>query len=68
MDSYTIKIAAEYGSLGLYIAGLLGFLVFALFGLRKSFKHFIITTVVGVVWPVFLAIILLRQNKHDSRG
>ncbi len=67
MDLYTIKMAAEYGSAGLYAIGLFCFLIYALISLKESLRHFFVTTLVGIIWPIFMIVILLRANrKHSS--
>ncbi len=63
MNLQTIKVAAEYSSLALYGLGLLGFFVFALTLLKTSFKHFVVTALLGLVWPIFIAVALFRQKK-----
>lgn len=67
MELQAIKIAAEYSSLALYAAGMLGFFIFALTLLKTSFKHFAVTVLLAFVWPLFILVALLRQKKVNGR-
>lgn len=66
MDLQHVKIYAEYGSAGLYAIGLLGFWLFALSLIKTSIKHFATGILLGVIWPVFIAVALLRQKKTSQ--
>lgn len=68
MNLHAVETAAIYGSLGLYGAGVLGFFLFALSLISTSFKHFIATALLGTVWPIFIAIALIRQGKKVKSG
>lgn len=64
MDLHTVKIAAEYGSLSLYGIGILAFFIFGALSLKPNFKHFFVTALVSLIWPIFIVIILLRQKPN----
>lgn len=66
MNLQHIKIYAEYGSLGLYALGLLGFWLFSLTLLKTSIKHFITCVLVGVIWPIFIGVALFKQKKANK--
>jgi len=68
MDLNTIKMAVEYSSLGLYALGVLGFVFFSLSFLGTSFKHFLAGFLVSFVWPVFIAVALIRQSRADKKS
>lgn len=66
MDLQHIKIYAEYGSFGLYVLGLMGFWLFALTLLKTGLKHFVAAVLLGIVWPIFIAVALFRQKKVNK--
>lgn len=68
MDLQHIKIYAEYGSLGLYALGLVGFWLFALALLKTSFKHFAACMLAGIVWPLFIFVALFKQKKVNKQA
>lgn len=66
MDFHTIKTFAGYGSVGLYIGVAIIFLIFALLGLRQGPKRFFVTAAIGLVWPLFIIVIILRQFSSKA--
>lgn len=68
MNLHTVEIATIYGSLGIYGLGVLGFFLFALSFIGTSFKHFIATALLSVIWPIFIAVALIRQGRKVKSG
>jgi hypothetical protein len=68
MNLHTIEVAAAYSSLALYGIGVVGFLLFSLSFISTSFKHFVVCTLLSPVWPVFVAVCLVRGNKANKKS